>query len=53
MTYRCTKCRKVLEKGDSVFVCIGCHSLVCEECWRKGQQLCPRCGESLEPDVIK
>ena len=51
--YKCSKCGKILHKGDSVFICIECHHPVCEECWREGQQLCPLCDGVLEPNVIK
>ena len=50
---KCSKCKKILDKKASVFICIECHHPICEECWQKGQQLCPICGESIQPDVIK
>jgi hypothetical protein len=50
--YKCSKCGKILHEGDSVLVCIECRRPVCEECWKKGQQLCPICKESILKSII-
>ena len=54
MNCRCSKCGEIIHEGDSAFVCIDCHKLVCEDCWRKGQGLCPdeKCKGTLQQEIV-